>query len=185
MDTLILGLCIFFAMHLLPSIPPLHGSLKQKLGENTFKGLFALISLAGLTLIIYSMGEVEFTPLYEPPTWGKHATSLLMLIALYALISSEVKSSLRKLTAHPMLWGITAWSAGHLLANGDLASVMLFGSFLIYSLFDIFSANLRGARPDSRTLSLKTDLIVVVSAALVMAGLIYFHESIAGVPLIA
>ncbi len=185
MDTLILGLSIFFTIHFLPSIPPLHASLQYKLGENVFKGIFALIALAGLILIIYGMREIEFTPLYEPPAWGKHITSLLMLIALYCLISSEVKSSLRMITAHPMLWGITAWSAGHLIANGDLASVILFGSFLVYSLFDIFSANLRGARPNGRTLAIKTDLIVLVSAALVVVGLIYFHESIAGVPLIA
>ena len=108
MDTLILGLSIFFVIHLLPSIPPLHATLKQRLGDKLFKGIFALISLTGLTLIIYSMGNVEFTPLYEPPSWGKHMTSLLMLFALYCLISSEVKTSLRKITAHPMLWGISA-----------------------------------------------------------------------------
>ncbi len=183
MDTLILGLIIFFAIHLLPSASSIHAGLKNRLGEMPFKGLFALISLAGLVLIVTGMGEVEFIPLYEPPSWGTHVTHLLMLIALFCLISSEAKTSIRMITAHPMLWGISAWATGHLLANGDKASVMLFGSFLIYSLFAMFSANRRGARPKGEALALKTDGIVLVVAALVYTGLMFFHDWIAGVPI--
>jgi uncharacterized membrane protein len=183
MDTLVLGLCIFFAVHLLPSFTSLHAALKNKLGEKAFKGMFALISLTGLWLIIFGMGEVEFTPLYEPPSWGKHVTSLLMLIALYCLISSEAKTSIRMITAHPMLWGISAWATGHLLANGDQASVILFGSFLTYSLFAMYSANRRGAQPNGEALALKTDGLVLVAAALVCIGLMFFHDSFTGMPI--
>jgi uncharacterized membrane protein len=184
MDTLVLGLCIFFAIHLLPSLTSLHAAIKNKLGGKAFKGVFALISFLGLGLIILGMGEVEFTPLYEPPAWGRHVTSLLMLIALYCLISSEAKTSIRMITAHPMLWGISAWATGHLLANGDQASFFLFGSFLTYSLFAMFSANRRGARPTGEALALKTDAIVLLAAALVCIGLMFFHDSIAGVPIL-
>jgi len=183
MDTLILGLVIFFAMHLLPSVTAPYTAVKNKLGEKPFKGLFALISLAGLVLIIMGMGKAEFIPLYEPPYWGRHVTAFVMLISLYCLISSEAKTSIRVVTAHPMLWGISAWSAGHLLANGDQASVILFGSFLIYSLFAMFSANRRGARPKGENLDLKTDGIVLVAAAVIYIGLMVFHASFAGVPI--
>lgn len=185
MTLLVLGLIIFFAIHLLPSIATLRISLKSRMGENAYRGLFSLISLAGLVLIVMGMGRAEFSPLYEPPTWGRHATSLLMLVALYCLISKEAKTSLRMITAHPMLWGISAWAAGHLLANGDAASVTLFGSFLAYSLFDIYSANRRGARPDGRALAVKTDIMVLAAAAAICIGLMFFHELFAGVSLVS
>lgn len=88
------------------------------------------------------------------------------------------------ITAHPMLWGISAWATGHLLANGDKASVMLFGSFLIYSLFDMVSANRRGARPTGKALAIKTDAIVLIISAVVCIALMFFHDWIAGVPII-
>jgi len=169
----------------LPSIAPLHVSLKNQLGENAYRGLFSLISLAGLALVVMGMGQAEFSPLYEPPAWGRHVTSLLMLVTLYCLISKEAKTSIRMITAHPMLWGVSAWAAGHLLANGDAASVTLFGSFLVYSLFDMYSANQRGARPDGKTLALKTDVVVLTAAAVICIGLMLFHESFAGVPLVS
>lgn len=184
MGILILGLCIFFAIHLLPSFTSTHAALKGRLGEKKFKGIFAVISFAGLILILAGMGRAEFSPLYDPPAWGGYLTPLLMLIALYCLISFKVKTSIRKFTAHPMLWGISAWATGHLLVNGDKASVMLFGSFLIYSLFAMFSANRRGAHPTGEALALKTDAIVLTVALFAGLGLIAFHEGIAGVPLI-
>jgi len=184
MEILILGLCIFFAIHLLPSLTSLHATLKNRLGEKAFKGTFALISFAGLGLILTGMSKAEFTPLYEPPAWGGLMTALLMLFALYCLISFKVKTSIRMITAHPMLWGISAWATGHLLANGDQASVMLFGSFLTYSLFAMFSANRRGAKPDGEAPALKTDAAVLAVALFAGLSIIAFHEGIAGVPLI-
>ncbi|PJA31526.1 MAG: NnrU family protein [Zetaproteobacteria bacterium CG_4_9_14_3_um_filter_53_7] len=183
MNTLLSGLIIFFAIHLLPSVSPLYAALKNRLGEKTFKGLFALVSLAGMVLIVMGMGEAAFVDIYEPPAWGRHVTSLLMLFALYGVIAAQVKlpTSIRTVSAHPMLWGITAWSTGHLLANGDQASVTLFGSFLIYSLFAMFSANRRGARPAIGPLTLKGDGIVLVITAVIYMLILFFHASIAGV----
>ena len=185
MTLLVLGLIIFFAIHLLPSFVPLHDSLKNRLGANVYRGLFSLVSLAGMVLIVMGMGRAEFAPLYEPPAWGRHVTSLLMLISLYCLISKEVMTSLRKFTAHPMLWGVSAWAIGHLLANGDAASVTLFGSFLAYSLFDMHSANRRGARPAGKALALKADAIVLIAAAAITLGLMFFHELFTGVQLVS
>ena len=185
MTLLVLGLTIFFAIHLLPSFVPLHDSLKSRLGANGYRGLFSLISLAGMVLIVMGMGRAEFSPLYEPPAWGRHATSLLMLVAIYCLISKEVTTSLRMVTAHPMLWGVSAWAAGHLLANGDAASITLFGSFLAYSLFDMHSANRRGARPAGTALALKTDVLALAAAAAICVGLMFFHELFTGVQLIS
>ncbi|GAV20485.1 NnrU protein [Mariprofundus micogutta] len=185
MNTLRLGLIIFFAIHLLPSVKPLYAALKNKLGEKAFKGLFALVSLAGMVLIVMGMGEAEFVDVYEPPSWGRHVTSLLMLFALYGVIAAQMKfpTSIKTVSAHPMLWGITAWSTGHLLANGDLASVTMFGAFLIYSLFAMFSANQRGARPSAGPLTFKGDGIVLVITAVIYTLIMFFHASIAGVPI--
>ena len=184
MDILILGLVIFFAIHLLPSLTSMRASLKGKLGEKAYQGTFAVISFIGFGLILAGMSNAEFSPLYEPPGWGGLVTALLMLIALYCLISFKVKTSIRMITAHPMLWGIAAWATGHLLANGDKASVLLFGSFLTYSLFAMASGNRRGAKPAGEALALKNDAIVLAVALFVGLSLIAFHEGIAGVPLI-
>ena len=183
MELMITGLLIFFGLHLIPSLAALRASLVGMLGEKGFKAVFALISLAGMALIVIGKGDAEFTTLYEPPEWGRHVTSLLVLVALYFLISSEVKSSIRTVTAHPMLWGISAWAAGHLLANGDVASVLLFASFLVYSLFAMASANRRGAKPSGSGMAVKQDGIVLVLAALIYIGLMFFHATITGVPI--
>ena len=184
MELLAVGLILFFVMHLVPSATSLHSALKARLGENPFKGLFALVSFAGIALIVIGMGKAEFVSWYEPPSWGKHITALLMIISLYCLISMQVSTSIRIITAHPMLWGMVAWSAGHLLSNGDQASVVLFGSFLIYSLFAMASANRRGARPQGEALQLKTDGIVLMASSAIYTGLMFFHARYTGVSLI-
>ena len=184
MGILILGLSVFFAIHLLPTLPSIHTLLKNRLGEKNFKLTFALIALTGLVLIIAGKVSAEFSPLYEPPAWGGLMTALFMLIALYCLISFKVKTSITMITAHPMLWGISAWAIGHLLANGDLASVTLFSSFLTYSLFAIFSGNRRGAKPTGKALALSTDAIVLAAALFAGLALIAYHEGFTGVSLI-
>jgi uncharacterized membrane protein len=90
-------------------------------------------------------------------------------------------TNLKRLTAHPMLWGTAAWGAAHLLANGDLASLLLFGSVLCFALFDMVSANRRGARPSQKRASLAQDALVVAVSALNYVALLLLHPWLFGV----
>lgn len=181
METLFLGLIIFFLVHLVPAKPTLHQALRRKLGKKGFKICFALISLVGFTFIIIGKGEAPFVTLYEPPEWGKNVAALQMLLALICLVSFKMKSSITTVTAHPMLWGISFWSAGHLLVNGDQASILLFGSFLIYSIFAMVSTNLRGAKPSQQRISLIQNGLMLVVASSLYIVLMFSHTLIAGV----
>ncbi|ATX81071.1 putative membrane protein [Mariprofundus ferrinatatus] len=185
MELLIVGLVIFFAIHLIPAMGSLRSSLVGKFGDNGYKGIFALASLAGLVLIVLGKGDADFIEVYEPPSWGMHVTGLMMLLALVALVSFKLETSLRRITAHPMLWGITFWATGHLFANGDAASLLLFGSFLIYSLFAMASANRRGARPSGRKMALMQDGIALVVSSIIYVALMMMHAHFTGISLMS
>lgn len=184
METMILGLVIFFAIHLLPSIPTLRNALFAKLGEKAYKGIYALIAFAGLALVVIGKGEAEFISVWEPASWSYVVTNVSMLLALYCLVSFQMRSNLKRFTAHPMLWGITLWSCGHLFTNGDQASMILFGSFLAYSLFDMFSANLRGAKPSGKKILFRYDAMNAVISTVIYVGLANLHPYFTGMELV-
>jgi uncharacterized membrane protein len=184
MDTMILGLVIFFAIHLLPSVPALRSALFAKLGEKLYKGIYALISLAGLALVVIGKGEADFVAVWEPLPWSDVVTNVCMLLALYCLVAMNMQSNMKRFTAHPMLWGITFWSCGHLFTNGDQASMILFGSFLTYALFAMFSANRRGARPTGRKISVRHDAMIAVVSTVGYVVLANLHPYFTGMELV-
>jgi len=184
MEIMILGLAIFFAVHLLPRVPAVRSPLFSTLGENVYKGIFSLISFAGLALVVIGKGRAEFVPVWEPASWSYVVTNVCMMAALYCLIAFKLPSNLKRLTAHPMLLGITFWSCGHLFTNGDKASIVLFGSFLAYSLLDMFLASRSGARPVGHKISFRHDAIIAVSAAAVYVALANLHPYFTGATLI-
>lgn len=181
MAFLISGLLIFFGIHLLPVFPEIRSRLVQKTGEKSYKGLFGLIALAGLVLIVVGMGGRAYIPVWEPPVVLAHFSLLLMVPVFILLSAAYVPCNIKRFTRHPMLWGVTFWAVAHLLANGDLGSIMLFGSFLLYSLFDMWSANRRGAEKSAKVQPLLYDAGV---ALLGIVGYVFFflmHSHIIGV----
>ena len=183
MEFLIAGLVVFFGTHLIPIFQGIRTVLRSKLGKKPYQAIYSLMSLTGFVLIIYGMGQSDFIPLYEPPEWGRHLTGLFMLLGLYCLISGYVKSSFRRISAHPMLWGFSLWAIGHLLANGDLASLLLFGSFLAYALVDMLSANKRGATPPGISFQWLGDIKVLAIAVVVLVIMVLAHPYMAGMPI--
>lgn len=131
MNLLIIGLIIFLGSHLLLRAPFI-GAIKAKIGAMPFKGLFSLIALAGFIIMI--VGYAGFRPnapeLYAPPSWGKHVNYLLTLIAMILFVASYMKGKISDTLRHPQLNAVKFWAFGHLLSNGDLASFILFASFL-------------------------------------------------------
>lgn len=184
MYILLFGLILFFAIHLLPASVSLRQQAVQRLGEYGYKGVFALISLLGLALVAYGMSEREYILIWQPPVWSRHLALVMMLPASLLLVAAYMPGNVKKYTRHPMLWGVTIWAVVHLLANGDLGSMILFCSFLLYSLFDMWSANRRGATKSHETKALRYDMGVVVVGGAVYALLYYLHPYFTGVPVI-
>lgn len=180
---LILGLTVFFAIHLLPAFPTLRNALHAGLGANIYKAIFGLVSFAGLALIVMGMRSAERMDLWSPPYEARTITSLAMVAALYCFVSMMMRTNLNRLTAHPMNWGVALWAAGHLASNGDVASLLLFGSFAGYALFDIYSANQRGARAAGKKVPLRNDAIALVIGSIIFIVMVMTHDYFAGASL--
>lgn len=189
---LIVGLVIFFAIHLVPANPELRNGLADRFGENAWKGIFSIISLVGFLLIVYGYHKLQLMPgknpqLWVPPLWTRHVAWLLMLPSLVLLAAAYIPSRIRDVVQHPMLTAVKLWALAHLLANGDLGSLLLFGSFLAYAVFDRISVKTRDSRGPlgAKTGGLGGDIaVVVVGIALYAFMLHYGHQLLIGVPVL-
>jgi uncharacterized membrane protein len=181
---LILGLAVFFAAHLVPSVPALRDLLIQRLGKKAYRGAFSIVALVGLVLVVLGKGAAPFEAVYAPPSWGRHVTMLAVLLAMILLPAAHMPTNIKRFTAHPMNWAVVLWAGGHLLANGDRASLLLFGSFGLYALFDIWSANRRGAAPSGEKLPASRDLRVIAAGLVAYAVLLFLHPYLFGVPVL-
>lgn len=184
MALLVVGLVLFIGIHSLPSFIGLRNALVRRLTFNGYQGLFSLIALAGLLLIIVGKARADFIPLWDPPNWGRHAAMALTLPAFILLSAAYLPSNIKRFTRHPMLWAVSLWSLAHLLTNGDLASVVLFGSLGAYSLLDMVSANKRGAALRSQRVSSAKDALVVVLGLLLYTALIFAHPYLFGAAIV-
>lgn len=147
---LVVGLAVFFAIHLVPTSPELREGLVRRLGANAYKGVFAAVSLAGLVLIVMGYHKLQINPgknviLWDAPAWANHITWLLMLPAMIFLVAAYIPSRIRTALKHPMLAAVKLWALAHIFPNGDLGSLLLFGSFLAYGIYDRISVKKRGA----------------------------------------
>lgn len=181
---LILGLFVFLAIHSLPMFPAKRASIIEKLGELPYKGLFSIISLAGFIAIIYGKGAAPFIAIWNPPAIFLMITKALMLPVFILLAAAYIPSNIKGKIKHPMLAGVKLWALAHLLSNGDLASILLFGSFLAYGVVDMISAN---KRMDQTAVAAKKpiflDILVVVVGLAVYGAVAMHHMQLFGVPL--
>lgn len=150
MMLLIVGLLVFLGIHLLPTNTEVRNGLAARLGENGYKAFFSIVSLAGLVIIVLGYHKMQLHPgknpvLFDAPHWMRHVSMLLMLPAMILFVASSVPSRIRSVVKHPLLLGTKLWALAHLLVNGDLASLLLFGSFLAFSVYDLISVKQRGA----------------------------------------
>ncbi len=181
MNLLLAGLVVFLGIHLVPVFRSLRSQLIGTIGETPYKLVFTVISFAGLLMIIYGKGQATFEHVYLPPEWGPNVTRLVMLPVFILLAASNTPSHLRNFLRHPMLIAILLWSVGHLLANGDKASILLFGGFALYAIIDLIAVNFRESSERKQPNGLRGDIIAVV-AGVVVYGLVFtFHATLFGV----
>ena len=140
---LIAGLLVFLGLHSLRIVADSwRTALVSQMGASAFKGAFSVLSLAGFVLIIYGFGVVR-----ETPVGMRHAASLLTLIAFVLLVATYVPGNgIKARVHHPMVLGVKTWALAHLLANGQLAHLMLFGGFLLWAVLDYVSLRARDRR---------------------------------------
>jgi len=180
---LILGMLLWSGAHLVPSVArPFRASLVDSLGAQKYQGLFAVVILTALALIIFGWRSTAPVPVYAVPSWGRMAALLLVLPALVLFIASGIPTNIKRIVRHPQLAGVVVWSAGHLLANGESRSLVLFGGIGVWALIEMATLNRRdGAWQRPEPTPLVGDLKPVVAAVVAYALLLFAHPYLAGV----
>jgi len=182
------GAALLAGPHLFSTVlPVLRDRLKIRMGEGAFKGLYSLVTFAGIGLLVwaYIAGRTgDLGSFYEPPVWARHVTMLLALVGIILLGASHGKGYIKSFVKHPMSLGIALWSVGHLLANGEKAVVVIFSSLLLIGLADIVFSLARGKGPQHEP-RLRSDIIAVVVGVVVYALLVFvFHPYVIQVPVV-
>lgn len=180
---LVLGLVLFFGLHLLPSTS-LKPMLLASLGEAKYKSGFSVIALLGLGLIIYGFQLSSFEPLWTPLSWGRQLAFIVMPVAVVLMSLADAPNNLKHVIGHPMLIGTLIWGLSHLAANGDLASTLIFSSFAAFAAFKLIVVNLTKDTKEVNPVSKKWDAGIVIGGLVLYGVLIYFHGSFTGMPLI-
>lgn len=189
MLVLVIGLIVFFAIHLVPSNTDLRNGLTERFGDLGYRAIFSVLSLIGLMLIVLGFWKLQLHPgknpqLWYPPVWTRHLAVALMLPAMIALVAAYIPSRIHTMLRHPMLVAVKIWALAHLLANGDLASLVLFGSFLAFAVYDRISVKRRHAVGPlgERTGPWINDVIVLIlGVALYVVVLLWAHKYLIGV----
>jgi uncharacterized membrane protein len=186
---MIIGLAIFLGSHTLVTLRPHRAAVIARVGEGPYKGLFALVSLVGILLIGYGFALYRangYIDIWMPPRWTRHVTELLVWPAIIAIVAAYVPSHIKRVLKHPMLVGVKLWAGAHLLSNGDLGSIILFGSILAWAVYDRISLKRRADSPAPAVAAgggYRNDFIVVVVGTLVYFVLgFWFHPWVIGVP---
>ena len=182
MTLLIIGLVLFFAVHLVPDLA-LKSALVKTFGRQGYRGLFSLVALAGLGLIIYGKGHSAYELIWAPPLAMRYVTAVLMLIAIVLLTISVLPNNLRRGIRHPMLLGVCLWAVGHLLANGNLSTLLLCGSFLAFSVWKMLAVSKRGPFLPPAPVGSGWNFITIVAGVGFYVLIVLFHGKIAGIPL--
>ena len=147
MSLLILGLFLFLGVHSVRIVADgWRTRMRERLGEGRWKGLYSLLSFAGLIFIVWGYGLARQDPvlLWSPPVAMRHAASLLTLAAFILLVAAYVpRNAFKARLHHPMVLSVKVWALAHLLSNGNLADVLLIGGFLLWAVLDFRAASLR------------------------------------------
>lgn len=191
MTLLILGILLFLGVHLLRVVAPgFRLSMIEKFGENGWKGLYSILSLATLVLLIWGYANAPVINLWFPPAGMSHLTTTLMLFAMICLVASQIPAGhIAVKTKHPMVLSVKIWAAAHLVANGDLASTLLFLAFLAWGVVLRISYKRReraGLSQPRAFVSARYDVIAVVGGVVLWAAFIMgLHKLLIGVAPIA
>ena len=189
MTILIIGLTIFLGIHSISiAAPGLRNTMVARLGEWPWKGLYSLISIIGLALIVNGYGAARIEPviLYLPPSWLRHLAFALMLLVFPLLLSTYFPGRIKAKLKHPMIISVKIWALAHLLANGNLADVLLFGAILAWAVADLISVKRRAERavPGFPATGWNDAIAVIGGLGIYLAFVMWLHPMLIGVAII-
>ncbi|NOX95049.1 MAG: NnrU family protein [Alphaproteobacteria bacterium] len=185
MSIFILGLILFLGIHLLAAVfRKQRASLIERLGAGLYRGLYSVVSLAGFVMIIMGWPDADATALYVTPPFFRHITYALMAVAMILLVAAYAPAGrIAAAVKHPMLAGVKIWAFAHLLVNGEVRSILLFGAFLVFAVGDRIAVKRRNA-PTPVAGPVRNDIIAIVIGLAAYALIaLTLHRSIAGVAL--
>ncbi len=188
---LVFGLIVFLGAHVFVTCRTQRSALIARIGEWPYKGLIALISLVGIILIGYGFAKYRaagYIVVWEPPSWTRHVTVALLWPAIICVVASYSRGNIWRRLKHPMLVGVKLWAVAHLISNGDLGSIVLFGSILAWAVYDRITLKRRtdpGAPPIPVRGRANDIIAVVVGTLLYLALGFWFHPYVIGVPAFA
>lgn len=191
MSLLIAGLLLFLGIHSVAIFAPgLRASAVERLGLWPWKGVYSLIAIAGLALIAIGYGQARMQPvwLYQPPAGLRHLALLLMLPVFVLFLATYLPGRIQRAAKHPTLVATKLWALAHLLANGGLHDVLLFGGFLAWAVMDRVSVKRRAnvVPPPGAPATAWNDAIAVVGGlALYVAFVGWLHRALIGVSPVA
>jgi uncharacterized membrane protein len=184
----IIGLVLFLGAHVFVSRRGECEALIAKLGKGPYLGLFSLVSIAGLVLIGFGFARYRATgiiPVWYPPAWTRHIVVAAMWPASIAIVAAYIPGDIKRVLKHPMLVGVKIWAVAHLCANGDLGSIVLFGSVLAWAVYDRITLKRRtdpGAPPVPAGGRRNDIIAIIVGTILYLALGFVFHPIVIGVP---
>lgn len=189
MTWLILGLVLFLGIHSVAIVAPgWRDAQLARMGEGPWKGIYSLISIAGFVLLVVGYGIARQSPvvLYQPPVWTRHLAMLLMLPVFPLLFAVYLPGRIKAAARHPLLAATKVWALAHLVANGTLADVLLFGGFLAWAVADRVSLKRRPARatPAAPARPLNDVIAVVGGLAVYAVFVMGAHAWLIGVALV-
>ncbi len=190
MSVLVLGLVIFLGVHSLSIVNwRWRDRMVARMGEGPWMGLYSLAAVAGLVLVVQGYGMAREAPvvLYVPPVWLRHVTAALMLPMFPLLLAAYLPGRIRSATRHPMLAAVLLWAIAHLLANGTVADVLLFGGFFVWAAADRISLMRRPqpAVPGAPPTAANDIVAIVAGLGLYVAFVLWLHAWLIGMPVVA
>lgn len=186
---LVLGIVVFLGVHTLTTLRDTRADLIARVGEGAFKAAFSAVSLLGLVLIVWGFSRYRaegWVQVWNPPAGMRHLTISLMWFAFVALACmNPAPGRIRGWLRHPMLVAIKIWALAHLLANGDLGGMVLFGAFLAWAVFDRIAVKRRGDLGAPRIGSFtRADAVAIGAGTIAYVAMIFLHPLLIGVPVI-
>lgn len=184
----ILGLVIFLGAHVFVTMRDRRAVLIARIGQWPYRGLFSLVSIAGLVLIGYGFASYRasgFITVWNPPDWTRHIVEALMWPASFMVVAAYIPGNIKRRLKHPMLAGVKTWAFAHLCANGDLGGMILFGSVLAWAVYDRITLKHRsdpGAPPIPVGGPINDLLAIIVGTIVYFALGFVFHPVVIGVP---